>query len=272
MVQVDVFWSYALGAGFAVAASRQLLKEREENNGTPFRNAFFMKTLFFLAVFFVPSGAYLLWAFPDWETMQVARSRDDLPAWLVTLFTTTNVTQGILGFFVAYTLIMKRKLYAAFLQLIAGYFCMFFILVHGWDGAGYKRFFSSNHEKFLNWQGSNVTDWFTSDVAITLAVMGVIMMPLLFGWMAKWQRSGYKLDSSVDQARAARMSQGRVIRIVSGAMFLASLGAAIVSSLLIHWLGWILGGAVAIMVIYALGISRWGVFHFYYRKLMLVNA
>ncbi len=39
-----------------------------------------------------------------------------------------------------------------------------------------------------------------------------------------------------------------------------------------HWLGWAVGVPVAAIVIYALGISRWGVFHFYYRKLLLVNA
>ena len=42
-------------------------------------------------------GVYLLWAFPDWETMQVAHSHASLLPWLVTVFAITNVTQGMLG-------------------------------------------------------------------------------------------------------------------------------------------------------------------------------
>ena len=72
MVQVDVFWSYAIGSGLAVAASRQLrarrtipAAERAPLTETPWFN----HTLLFLALLFAPSGLYLLWEFPSWETM-----------------------------------------------------------------------------------------------------------------------------------------------------------------------------------------------------------
>ena len=107
MVQVDVFWSYGLGATFAAASSRQLLARRraataaeaapvaEPQVGPPahsrWRDPYLLRTLLFLALIFGPSGVYLVWAFPSWETMHVGTK--DMPAWLVTLFAVTNITQ-----------------------------------------------------------------------------------------------------------------------------------------------------------------------------------
>ena len=126
MVQVDVFWTYALGASFAAAAGRQL-KETAREGGSPFYTPYFMRALLFLSILFVPSGVCLLWAFPGWETM-FAGDRN-LPAWLVTLFCVTNITQGILGYWVAYKLVEKDRLYWAHMQWVFGYLLMFFILL-----------------------------------------------------------------------------------------------------------------------------------------------
>ena len=90
MVQVDVFWSYALGAGFAITHAWQLEQERKANR-SPFDHSSFRNTILFLACIFVPSGVYLVWAFPSWETMHVGDR--DMPAWLITAFALTNVTQ-----------------------------------------------------------------------------------------------------------------------------------------------------------------------------------
>src|SRR5215831_2221872 len=154
MVQVDVFWSYGIGATFAVAAARQLARFHEQQavakeKKSVLETPFFTKTVLFLAILFAPSGLYLVWNFPSWETMHVGDK--NMPAWLVTLFAITNITQGILGFWVAYRLIAAKKLYSAYLTIIAAYFAMFFILVHGWDGTGYQRFFSETRQDFLNW-------------------------------------------------------------------------------------------------------------------------
>src|SRR5919197_3430566 len=117
MVQVDVFWSYGLGSTFAVASSRQLLARRraaDEVREDPARAAalpyvgtsvlsrwsdpYLFRTLLFLALVFVPSGLWLVWGFTSWETMHAGGK--DMPVWLVTLFTLTNVTQGLLGYLV----------------------------------------------------------------------------------------------------------------------------------------------------------------------------
>src|SRR5689334_23366460 len=152
MVQVDVFWSYGIGSTFAVAACRQLAEHHREGRGQgkkAFDNGYFTNTLLFLSILFAPSGMYLLWAFPSWETMHAGDR--DLPAWLVTGFAITNITQGILGFWLAYRLIVARRVYVAYLTIIAAYFGMFFILVHGLDGTGYQSFFSATREDFLHW-------------------------------------------------------------------------------------------------------------------------
>ncbi|MEM4407079.1 MAG: hypothetical protein QXS68_08570 [Candidatus Methanomethylicaceae archaeon] len=241
MVQVDVFWSFALGAGFASCAGRQL---RENEN--PFQSPYFVKTLLYLSIFFVPSGAILLWGFPEWETMQ-AGSYKTIPAWLVGAFTMTNVTQGIIGFWVAYKFIRMGKLYWAHLLWVIGYFLMFFILVHGWDGMGYQRFFYS-----CSWWGEggkctpwlpgtySVLKWAISPVALTLYAMGTVMLPLLFYWMATWVKEGYEL-AGLNPHLVASITKGSIAKIICRIIFLETLGSAIGASLLIRLLGWHLG-------------------------------
>ena len=253
MVQVDIFWTYALGASFAASAGRQL-KESKQQGVSPFDTPYFTRTLLFLSVLFVPSGVCLLWAFPGWETM-FAGDRN-LPAWLVTLFCVTNMTQGILGYWVAARLAEKDRLYWAHLQWIFGYLIMFFILVHGWDGTGYKRFFYAG----------NIEDWRAgvyyplwafaySKVALTLYAFGILLLPILFSWMSRWIRVGYELGD-VDPGKAQENDPRRVIRIILKLVFVFSLGSAILASILIHLLGWLLGLAIFAVVFYVGGIRR----------------
>ena len=236
---MDVFWSFAIGAGFAATASRQLEKEDK-----PFEHRSFIYNLLWLSIFFVPSGATLLWGFPAWETMQVGIYQT-IPAWLVALFNGTNVTQGILGYWIAYWFIRNGKAYMANLMWIAGYFLMFFILVHGWDGTGYQRFFYCG----TNWAGeftpwvkgtfsfSTPFTWLVSPVAITLDIMGVILIL----WM----------NMFIVEGDALEQTQGTTYEVqpLSPLMFakvvlIGVVGAAIVASILIHLLGWVIGSVV----------------------------
>lgn len=240
MVQVDIFWSFALGAGFAASAARQLAQEDK-----PFESKYFVKTLLYLSLFFVPSGATLLWGFPEWETMQVGTYKI-IPAWLVMLFTLTNVTQGILGYWLAYRCIRAGKLYAALLLCLIGYFCMFFILVHGWDGTGYQRFFYSctwyGAEQCALWSNGQIHffKWLVSPVALTLYAMGVVMMPLLFHWMSSWLKEGYAL-AKVDKDKAERTSRKAIVNTILRLVFIHTLGGAIAASFMVRYLGWVLG-------------------------------
>jgi len=208
-------------------------------------------TVLYCALLFAPSGAYLLWAFPDWETMQVASDHTSLPAWLVTLFAMTNVSQGILGYWVTSKLVRAGRRYAAFLQVGVGYFGMFFILVHGWDGRGYQRFFSADRAEFESWPrnpsigeaAQRAASWLTSPVALTLAGMSVIVIVLL--WiMSAWFKEGRRLAGIHDAPATAA-----AVAIVLCFVFVGALGSAIAASVLIHLLGWWIGVPVAALVV-----------------------
>ena len=271
MVQVDVFWAYGIGASFAVAAARQIKKKKEKDGAAPsdnetkgpFYTPYFMTTLLYLSLLFAPSGAYLLWAFTSWETMHVGDK--NLPAWLVSLFTMTNVTQGILGFYVAYALIQRDKIYRAYLHFLGAYFFMFFILVHGWDGTGYQRFFSETRADFLNWKTENIRHWLTCPVALTLDAMGILIIPGIVLPASRWLMDGYREENG-GAMNVARWKLG--LRFLAP-IFFGSLFSAIAASLFIHKLGWLLGCALFAVVVYFAGIRRGGLFYFFYRRLML---
>ncbi len=282
MVEVDVFWAYGLGAGFAAAATHQIALGKDHPPGAAERgwqryvsSPYFTVTLLYCALLFAPSGAYLLWAFPDWETMQVAHNHMSLPAWLVTLFAITNVSQGILGYWVTAKLIRAGRRYAAFLQVALGYFGMFFILVHGWDGRGYQRFFSANRAVFESWpHNPSVGDaleragrWLSSPVALTLAGMSVIVVVLL--WiMSAWLKEGYRLAGLRDSPGTAA-----TVGVVLGFVFACALGSAIVSSALIHLLGWWIGVPVAAAVVWLLAVRPGtGLGYLFFERLRLADA
>ena len=253
MVQVDVFWSYALGAGFAVAATRQLktLGGAPSSDAHPevdtvreavwYENRWLTMTLLYLSLLFAPSGVCLLWAYPSWETMHVFDR--NLSEWIVAAFAVTNVALGVLGFWVVWKLVRKGWEYLAYLQVFFGYLCMFFILVHGWDGTGYRRFFSSTPEKFQNWRLGNIYDFFFSDVAVTLYLMGIVLIPVLLWMITRFITDGYKLGH-VDAERLPENVPSKIARKFLATVFVGSLGGAIIASLLIHMFGWLIGLAI----------------------------
>jgi hypothetical protein len=267
VVQVDVFWAYGIGSAFALAASHQLAaRERTddpEDVAAPARgewaesgwkrtwsNPYLLVAALFCAVLFAPSGAYLLWEFPSWETMHAGDR--DLPAWLVTLFAVTNTTQGVLGFLVTQWLIRRGRAFTAYLQAAGAYFGMFFILVHGWDGKGYQRFFSATHQDFLNWDG-DWTAWLTSDVAIALYVMGVFLLPPMFALYGAWLAEGRRIGGSAAQPRLPKQL---VLPLAIAGIAFVPLGAAIATSLLIHQIGWIAGSVIAVAVLWLLALRH----------------
>ena len=129
----------------------------------------------------------------------------------------------------------------AFLQIFFGPLAMFFILVHGWDGTGYRRFFSATKSQFLDWTPSNVLAWFTSDVALTLYVLGVFLIPLLVYVMSAWIVRGARAAQADDESMGGKAAQWRVAEAFLETALLASLGSAIAASLLVHLLGYLAG-------------------------------
>jgi hypothetical protein len=234
VVQVDVFWSYGIGAGLGVAASGSA----PQHTASRWSDPYLMKTLLFLALVFAPSGLYLLWNFPSWETMHAGTR--DMPAWLVCLFGITNVTQGVLGYLVAQRLMRAGRTYLAYLQHVWAYLAMFLVLVHGWDGTGYQRFFSPARDDFLGWTG-DWQAWLTSPVALTLLAMGVVLVPLLLGMQVSW---------------LGRPDRARVCGLWLASVFGAALAPAIACSLLVEVLGTAAGAAVSLALLAAVYAPR----------------
>lgn len=196
MVQVDVFWSYAIGAGFGVAAARSTAAAAGRSGATAVRAALLedrhlSATVLYLGCLFAPSGIWLLWRFTGWETMYAAAGPGDLPAWLVAGFAVTNITQGIVGYLVTQALWRRGHRYLAWLQMPLGYLAMFFVLAYGWDGTGYRRFFAPTAEAWRTGR-LDLPAFLTSDVALTLYAMGVVLLPLLVWVQASWWVRGYR--------------------------------------------------------------------------------
>jgi hypothetical protein len=223
-----------------------------------------MRTLLFLALIFAPSGAYLVWAFPSWETMHVGDRA--MPGWLVAGFAATNVALGLLGFVVVERLMAAGRCYVAYLQIVAGYLAMFFILVHGWDGRGYQRFFSATRTDFVRWHGE-WTAWLTSDVALTLLAMGVVLVPVLLWAAVAWQLEGHRLAPAGTPGASAT----RIVGLSLATVFLAGLGLALAASLVIHAFG-LAVGAPAALVIAAIALVPGGPVHALYRAYRLPTA
>jgi hypothetical protein len=242
MVQVDVFWAYGLGGSLAAAAGVQLAEKEE-----PWVTPYFVKTLLFLALIWSPTGLLLLLRHPSWETMQAAERLTDLPPLLVLAFGITNVTQGILGFWVGHRLMRASRSYAATLSWMFGYFGMFFILLYGWDGRGWDRFLY-DRDAFggAAWTpGAGIQPgagigFLTSSVAETLYLDGLFLVPPLLYWFATWLREGAAARGERDLPSAGLLA----LRYL-GAVFLLALPSAGVAALLVHGVKLLLARALS---------------------------
>jgi hypothetical protein len=227
VVQVDVFWSYAIGAGCGTAAARAAVAEPARRLLDDRR---FTATVLFLACVFVPSGLWLVWRFTGWETMHAAAGPGDLPGWLVATFALTNVTQGVLGYAVARRLWRAGHRYLSWLQMPLGYLAMFFVLVYGWDGTGYRRFFAPTDAAWRS-GAFDPHGFLTSDVALTLYGMGAVLVPVLL-----WLQSGWWT--------AEVGGRPRIVALLLLTIFGLGLGTAILGAVALTMLGPVAGAAV----------------------------
>ena len=215
-----------------------------EASSDAFNNEYFLKNLLFLSLLFVPSGSVLLWSNPSWETMQVGKY-ETIPQWLVGIFTTTNVTQGILGFYLTHKALMKGKYYQAAMHTFLSYLGFFFILANGWDNRGYQRFFSKNRASFDAWSWKNVVPWAFSDVMAILLVYCAMFMPLMYYWIVDWVLKGEDMEKGVEERELFdRVPEAlEEFGAVNAAIFGGALGGAVLATVLVRRLGWAKGMA-----------------------------
>lgn len=270
MVQVDVFWAYGLGASLGAMAGRQL-KEEER----PFYTHFFVKTLIFLSLFWAPTGLLLLLTHPSWECMQVPNTLSDLPPWVILGFGITNITQGILGFWITVQLFKKDHYYLAHLNWLAGYLGMFFILVYGWDGLGWDRFLY-DRDMFSGspaWHvglGLTVMEriaFLWSSVAMTLYIDGLILLPPLFFLYYHFDQT----ESERIEAVTGRKIPQFIVRgsAIFAIIFVVGLGSAMGAAYTVH----LFKGLVGHVPSYFIGIPLFSIaaYVFLYRKGMPVH-
>ena len=166
----------------------------------------------------------------------------------------------------------RNRPYAANLQWVFGYLAMFFILVQGWDGTGYRRFFTRS---VAEWQAGSdelwvrmAVKWCVSPVALTLYAMGIIMLPLMFRWMIQGMKEGW--DQAGREEKRSPGAQRRMPGFVLRVVLIEVLGSVIIGHLLIRYsgqllgsngLGWIIGLIIWAALLYLLGFRPGGLFH-----------
>lgn len=241
MVQVDALWSLGIGAGCAVAHHQQLRAAAAQRRSA-FQTDAYRSLLLLLGAVFAPSGMFLLWSFPSWETMHVLDR--SMPGWAVATFAATNVTQGVLGFALSSALLARNRPLGAALVWAFGYVGMFFVLMHGWDGTGYQRFFSNTPEELASWQWGHAARWFTGDVAVSLYVMGVVLVPALIWPCAR----------ALSQARGVKPVTTTVALLVAQVVLFPVV--ALVLTVLMIQLGALVGGALGLGMVALLLLPR----------------
>lgn len=244
MVQVDVFWAYGIGASLALASGVQL-----RHAPHPLHSRYFVGTLLLLSLVWAPTGMWLLLRHTSWETMQVADSWADLPHALVLGFGITNITQGILGYWVGIKLMRAGQFHAANLNWMAGYFGMFFILVYGWDGLGFDRFFYDRDAlagapAWTPGAGATLQNlvpvaltFMFKPVGVTLLICGAVLIPTLTVLMLRWAREG------LIQAGIYDANQHGPIKLVwaYSVGVAAALGSAVFCAAVVNYVGVLFG-------------------------------
>jgi len=216
MIQVDVFWAFAIGGSLAAAAYHSLVAEKK-----PLITVYFVATLCYLSLLFNPSGSYLLWQHLGWETMWVYKSHKELAGILTLAFSLTNVLNGIIGF-LAVLYVTKRSLWYGTLLWNSAYVAMFGIL-----GLGYARFmYPGNVHDWVSGKQYALTDFFSSRIFFTLLIMGVFLLPPYFYMLLTWPKqhstpAGYhhaRLNAHL-QTTALAVSVGAVAYVLYVVLF-----------------------------------------------------
>ncbi|MER7171155.1 hypothetical protein [Streptomyces mesophilus] len=247
-IQAALFWAYAIGATFAVAAGRQLqIWERLSVGEGPrtrsrVANPYLTLTLLFATVLLVPTGLFLLWQNPSWATMQVADAHGGIWAGFVLFYAGGVPVATLLGFTAAQALVLMGAGYWAYLQTVGGYFLVFGTLIHGWDGSGYARFFSTGARDFADWPKdsvvNNVLDFLTSGTFLALLLLGAAVIGTMLVTEISWLMEGWDLPGGDEDRKVPRIL---AIAIAAAGVYGLPFVGALVASGLVRLLGAVFG-------------------------------
>ncbi|MFD5148832.1 hypothetical protein [Streptomyces sp. NPDC058401] len=247
-VQAAPLWAYGIGATFAVAAGRQLQWWERSVRGEGVRtrsraaNPYLALTLLYAALLPAPTGAYLLWQNPAWSTMHAARDHDGVWAGFALFYGASVVVGALLGFLAARLFVLVGAGYWGYLQAVAGYFLLFFTLIHGWDGRGYERLLSADPQAFADWRAEGVANgvlaFATSGTFLAVLIFGTAVIGTMLlaeiGWLVEgWRLPGAAADLKVPRVIAVAIAGAGVY----GLPFAGALGASVLVRLLGWWAG-----------------------------------
>ncbi|KAF9436742.1 hypothetical protein BGZ76_003099 [Entomortierella beljakovae] len=176
MIEVDVFWSFSFGALFAASAAGSL-----KNEAKFWSTPSFVYTLLFLSLIFAPSGIFLLWDNPGWESMFLLGDKNEIHAILPTVFSFTNILFGIIGYYITYIKIRKHRTAQKMPMSINKYWVHAYTCFCAILGMGYNRFMYPSD--YVAWRAGiqyPLTAFFTSRMLFTLLSMGVILIPAAY--------------------------------------------------------------------------------------------
>ncbi|WP_067485429.1 hypothetical protein [Actinomadura hibisca] len=275
-VLVDLPWSYAAGAGIALAAAHQLRgagraaltewserPERPPRPGadTPLGRApkaegatagrHFVLAMLYSALVFVPASLFVAHRYPEWATAQHSAtiSGNDLLK-----LAGAELALTALGFLLTRALLVAGRIRWAVLQVLLPCLAMALILVHDW-----RRFLSTDradHATFpdhvrLRAPGPLLTqaaDFLTSGLAVALYVTGAVTVGALALVMGLLHQFGLT-DAGVH-------GPGLPGAAFVGAVTVAGIVAvALVLNLLFAWTGWI-GPLVAAPLLWIAVVMR----------------
>jgi len=184
MLQTDLFFSYGFSSGLALVAGRKLRSEK-----SPWVNKYFIATVLWLSLGFVPQILYLVWRFPAWESMFVAKSYSDYPPWFISLYAIATISLGALGFCISYYLLKNGRTTSAMIQLICSLGAATAVATIGWDGTGFQRLlYPGTGTDWTNGVVFPFKEFFTSPVFISLLWLeAFLLIPYSFLFM-KWSR------------------------------------------------------------------------------------
>ncbi|MGI5163147.1 hypothetical protein ACQEU3_02170 [Spirillospora sp. CA-253888] len=258
-VLVDLPWSYAAGAGVALAAAHQLrgargnaLTEWSERPERPPRpggdtppgrapkaegataGRHFVLAMLYSALVFVPASLFIAHRYPEWATAQRSAA---LSGGALLKLAGAELALTALGFLLTRTLLVAGRIRWAVLQTMLPCLAMALILVHDW-----RRFLSVDRADLATFPDhvrlhapgpllAHAADFLTSGLAVALYATGAVTVGALALVMGVLHQFGLT-DAGVH-------GPGLLGAAFVGAVTVAgTVAVAVVLDLLYAWAGW----------------------------------
>lgn len=208
MVQIDIPWAFLIGSTLAEADHVELANERSAT-----QSPCFLVGLAFISILFNPSGMYLLWRYPGWETMYWLDDQH-LSALLPAVFLSVLSVMYTLGYILGH-----RKLRGNQRSSLRRINTIASLAVLAFLAFNYRRFlFLGSSQEFSHGPSPNIVG---STLFRDLGIMGLLLTPTYLFIYGYFQRRGDNI--SAGQAPAVTKPQAVKIAFIATGMGLGAL-------------------------------------------------